>query len=112
MTYTNTIDRATSEGRDAGSVAGSWVVDPGRTSTPDHEYAAGILRMLDEGTLDAPDPLSGEWADGILPRDVLSALDVDEDDPAADDYLSAFEDGYRDAWRETVERDARALLDD
>ncbi len=55
-------------------------------------------------------PLSGEWADGLLPRDVLAEYGLDEEHDAADDVLSAFEAGYDRGVHDEATRSARALL--
>ena len=38
--------------------------------------------------------LSEEWADSLTPADVLGWYDFDQEHDAADDVLSAFEEGY------------------
>ena len=112
--YTADADALTAEaetlGRQAGESAGSWIVD-GNTS---EETARAILRMIEEGDpeLEAPAPMSGEFSGGLLAADVLASVGpgLTEDDPAADDVLTAFETGYSDGWYAEVERSARATL--
>jgi hypothetical protein len=109
-----TADGLTAEaerlGREAGESAGSWVVD-GNTS---RKTVAEVVRMIEEGdpALEAPAPLSGEWSGGIVAADVLASVGpgLDDEDPAADDVLDAFERGYSDGWYAEVERSARAVL--
>jgi hypothetical protein len=91
-------------GAEAGRMAGSWVVD-GNTS-------ADTLRALvsDDYEFDVPAPLSGEWADGPLPREVLAEVGLSEDDDAADDMLSEYEQSYSDAYIAEAQRSAKAML--
>lgn len=105
------IENAALLGHDAGLAAGSWIID-GNTST---DTARAILRGIEDGDPAVLDqlpasPLSGEWADGLLPRDVLTWYDRDEDADDADDILTAYEDGYSAGVLEKVERSARAIL--
>lgn len=83
------------DGYEAGAAAGSWVIDG---NTPD-ETCARILRGLEDGDPEVIDslpssPLSGEWAGDSTPRDILAAVDVDEEDERAEDLLRAYEDAY------------------
>jgi len=100
---------ADQHGYDHGLAAGSWVID-GNTTT---ETARRIVRGYDDGDPEImdmqPAPLSGEWADSPLPRDVLSAVGLEQDDDAADDALSAYEDGYGRGYWQQVLAAARTL---
>lgn len=94
-----------------GKGVGSWVID-GNTS---EETARRILQGLEDGDPEIIDglpsgPLSGEWADGLLPRDVLGWYGLLEDDDEADDVLRAYEDGWSEGMVDEVERAARALV--
>ncbi len=111
-------DEARKQGLDDGTAAGSWVID-GNTST---ETAAAILQGLDDGDPAILDllpsaPLSGEYADGLLPRDVLGWYGMTEDDwnsdglsGAAAEVLNAYEDGYNEGVAHEVERSARYMV--
>ena len=101
---------ARARGVEDGTAAGSWVID-GNTS---EETARAILQGIEDGdpmTLDAlpAAPLSGEYADGLLPRDVLGWYGMSEDDDAADDILRAYEDGFSEGVMDEVTRSARAI---
>lgn len=105
------LERAEQEGHEHGVAAGSWVVD-GNTS---EESARRLLQGIEDGDPEVMDelpsaPLSGEYADGLLPRDVLGWYDLDEEHDAADDVLRAFEDGYSRGVVDEVVRSARAIL--
>ena len=98
-------------GADAGRAAASWYFDG---NTPEHVYRDTLI-ALEEGDPAIYDtfqssPLSGEWADSTLPRDVLAELGVDEEDDAADDYLRMYEDGFSVAYADEVERLARVQV--
>lgn len=95
LTLDMVLADAERRGAEDGKAAGSWVID-GNTST---ETALYLLRGIEDGdpqVLDALpcSPLSGEFADGLLPRDVLEWYEVDEDHLAADDILTAYEQGF------------------
>lgn len=109
--YDAIIEAARVAGYEHGKAAGSWVID-GNTSEDTARYILAGIEDGDPAVLDAlpSSPLSGEWADCLLPRDVLSSLDVDEDDDAADDILSAFEDGFSSGVEDEVVRSASAVL--
>ena len=97
-------------GYEAGCAAGSWVLD----GNSDPEGARRILRGIEEGDPAIVDalpsaPLSGEWADSLLPRDVLAWYDLTEDDDGADDVLNAYEQGYSSGAVDTVEREAESI---
>jgi hypothetical protein len=105
------LEAAEQEGYEAGKAAGSWVIDG---NTPE-ETARYILQGIEDGDPAVMDslpssPLSGEWADAPLPRDILEGFDMDEDDDAADDLLTAYEDGFSRGVMDEVERSARAAL--
>lgn len=98
-------------GVEDGTAAGSWVID-GNTS---EESARALLQGLEDGDPAVYDslpsaPLSGEWADGLLPRDVLGWYGVEEDDNSADEILSAYEQGWEQGVTDEVSRAARAML--
>jgi hypothetical protein len=105
-------DFARARGLEDGKAAGSWVID-GNTSD---EAKRTILQQLDDGDpvvydLMPSSPLSGEWADGLLPRDILEPFGIDEDDDRADDILTAYEDAYDEAVVDEVERSCIATLE-
>ena len=105
------IERAEQEGYDHGVTAGSWLLD-GNSS---EEAARRLLTGLEDGDPEILDqlpasPLSGEYADGLLPRDVLGWYDLDEQHDAADDVLRAFEDGFSRGVEAEAVRSATALL--
>lgn len=107
--YAWTCALAEDAGRDHGQAAASWYFD-GNTETSTYR---SVLAGIEEGDPRVTDtfpagPLSGEFADGPFPADVLSDLDVDDSDAAADEYLSAYEDGFYSASAEAIERAARA----
>ena len=98
-------------GKEHGLSASTWLLDGNNT----RRQAMRLLRGLLDGDpmiLDSlpTNPLSGEWADEPLPRDILSELGVREDDPAADDHLREYEDGYSDGVQQGAEREARRHL--
>ena len=102
---------ARARGVEDGTAAGSWVLDGNSTE----ETARAILDGIEDGDpmiLDAlpSAPLSGEFADGLLPRDVLGWYGMSEDDDAADDVLRAYEDGFSEGVTDEAERSARAML--
>lgn len=104
------LEQAEAEGYDHGKAAGSWVLD----GNSDPDGARRILRGIEEGDPAILDhlpsaPLSGEWADSLLPRDVLAWYELTEDNDAADHVLSAFEDGYDRGVLEQVEHDAESI---
>jgi hypothetical protein len=105
------IEQAEEEGYELGKTAGSWLLDGNSTE----QAARRLLQGIEEGdpaVLDAlpSSPLSGEWADAPLPRDVLEGLGMDEDDDAADGVLRAFQDGYCRGVEDEACRSARSLL--
>jgi hypothetical protein len=89
------VEQAEQEGYERGKAAGSWLLDGNSTE----QAARRLLQGIEDGDPEVLDelpsaPLSGEWADDPLPRDVLGALGVDEDDDGAEDVLRAYEDGF------------------
>lgn len=105
------IGAADSAGYEAGTAAGSWVIDGNTTE----ETARHLLEGIEDGdpaVLDSlpSSPLSGEWADAPLPRDVLENVGMAEDDPATDDVLTSYEDGFARGVTDEVTRSARAIL--
>ena len=105
------LERADEAGYEAGVAAGSWLLDGNSTE----DAARRLLDGIEDGDpeiLDAlpSSPLSGEWADGLLPRDVLAEYGLDEQHEAADEVLSAFEAGYDRGVTDEATRSARALL--
>ncbi len=104
-------DEARKQGLEDGTAAGSWVID-GNTSTETARKILDGIEDLDPMILDVlpSAPLSGEYADGLLPRDVLGWYGMTEDDTAADSILSAYEDGYSEGVMHEVERSARYMV--
>lgn len=103
------------DGYSAGVASGSWVIDG---NTPETD-AREIVRMFDDGDpliYDAmPEPLSGEWADGPAPGDVLESAGVKVDSlgpEEASELLNEWEDGFREGWEHEVRRSATAMLPD
>lgn len=98
-------------GREHGEAAASWYFDG---DTPRETYER-VLWGIEDGDPEVMDtfpasPLSGEWAGDPTPASVLEDLDVAEDDPAADEYLTAYEDGFYAAVHDEIERVARYQL--
>jgi hypothetical protein len=111
MTPDEILTDAEQEGYDAGKAAGSWLLDGNSTT----ENARRLLQGIEDGDPEIMDelpsaPLSGEWADGLLPRDVLAWYDMDDNDDAADDVLSAFENGYSRGVMDEAVRSAQAII--
>ena len=105
------LERAEQEGHDHGVTAGSWLLD-GNSS---EDAARRLLRGIEDGDPEILDqlpasPLSGEYADNLLPRDVLAWYDLDEQHDAADDVLRAFEDGFSRGVEVEAVRSATAFL--
>ena len=105
------LERAEQDGYDAGKAAGSWLLDGNSRESA----ARRLLQGIEDGDPEIMDalpssPLSGEYADGLLPRDVLDRYDLDEHHDAADDVLRAFEDGYDRGVQDEAVRSARAML--
>lgn len=105
-------------GADHGKAAGSWYFNPGDEAT-----ARRVLQGIEDGDPEVLDtfphsPLSGEWADGPTPTSVFAdVLGVAADDDRAawidteHDLLRAYEDAFREAAADEIERSARALID-
>jgi hypothetical protein len=109
--HLRTLEGARQEGYERGVAAGSWLLDGNSTE----DAARELLRGIEDGgpaVLDLlpSSPLSGEYADGLLPRDVLGLYDVDEEHDAADDVLRAYEDGFARGVEDEAVRSARAML--
>jgi hypothetical protein len=105
-------DFAEAQGHEDGRCAGTWVID----GTTTDETKQAILKGLEDGDPAVYDqlpssPLSGEWADGLLPRDVLGWYGFTEDDDRADGILCAYEDGYSQGVVDEVERACHATLE-
>lgn len=74
-----------------------YYTDLDRIKAAGRAYADAGLAAGD--TTPQESPLSGEWADGLLPQDVLDAAGIsarfdDLDDFEQTDVLDAWEDGY------------------
>jgi hypothetical protein len=105
------LERAEEEGYERGKAAGSWLLDGNSTE----DAARRLLEGIEEGDPEVLDelpsaPLSGEYADNPLPRDVLDALEVDEDADHAEDVLRAYEDGFSRGVTDEALRSARVML--
>lgn len=112
--YAAALQAAKAAGREHGRSTGSWVIDGNTSDETIHTLLQG-LEDGDPAVLDSlpADPLSGEWADDPTPASVLQEFSYTDDDPAIDDeILQAYEDGFYEAVRETVENDALARLGD
>lgn len=107
---TLTEQSAYSLGYEHGQSRGMWVID-GNTS---EDYARKLIAGYDEGDPEVmdmqPSPLSGEWADDPLPRDILAELGTDEDEDSADDLLRDYAYGFSDGFWSEVMRAARVLV--
>ena len=97
---------AKSVGFELGKAAATWV----EIDSP--EQAAEILRQLAECDFEYPAPLSGEWADGLSPRDVLRDLGASEDDEDASFLLDEWEQGYSEGFEEELVRACKYQLAD
>lgn len=105
-------ERADAAGYEAGTAAGSWVIDGNTTEDAARTLLEGIADG-DPEVLDAlpSSPLSGEWAGDPLPRDILAEFDLTEDDDAAEDILRAYEEGFSRGVVDEAQRSAYAILD-
>jgi len=95
-------------GEDAGRFAASWVFDDRTT----HDQYLRVLRGIEDGDPEIMDglpasPLSVEWAGDSLSRDILEALDVPEDDDAANGLLDRYAQYFESAARDAVYFEAR-----
>jgi hypothetical protein len=113
------MESAERQGAADGRAAGAWVIDGNTTE----ETKQAFLKGFEEGDPAVYDalpssPLSGEFADDLLPRDVLGWYGLTEDDWNADglsgiaaEVLNAYEDGYSQGVVDEVERACRATLE-
>lgn len=76
------------------------------------EDAASVLRMIEDGdpAFETPNPLSGEWADGLTASEVADRFGVWADDDDFDSIIDRWEMAYQEAYVAEVERMARDLL--
>jgi hypothetical protein len=100
---------ARAAGAEHGRAAASWYFN-GNTSV---ETFSRVLRGIDEGdpaVLDTfpASPLSGEWADDPTPASVLESLELEPDDPRADEAIDNYEDAFYEAVHHAIEAAARA----
>ena len=94
-----TIKDFYADGGKYGVRAGRSVTD-GNTKQSEYEHIVDGYELGDGLIMDlCPNPLSGEWAGESISE--IFGLDVGEAHPAVDDLL-AFEDGFRDAFWETL----------
>jgi hypothetical protein len=109
VTLTHPVRDAATLGTDAGKAAASWAFD-GNTAT--HIYAA-FLAGYEAGDpmvmdyYDPAGPLSGEWADGMTPGDLLRSVGIDPHDhdvALADDVCAEFEQRFADAYWTELQR--------
>lgn len=103
VTLIHPVREASAMGAADGKGAASWAFDGG---TADHIYRAFLAGYEDGdpmvmGYYDHAGPLSGEWADGLTPAGLLSAVGVDPDDApewvereVCDAYELAFDAAY------------------
>jgi hypothetical protein len=109
--YLRALEGARQEGHAAGVAAGSWLLDGNSTE----DAARRLLQGIEEGDPEVLDelpssPLSGEWADAPLPRDLLEGVGIEEDADHAEDVLRAYEDAYSRGVTDEACRSARAML--
>lgn len=105
--YDIAILKAGEIGLEHGQNAAAWWIQDtigGRVTGDVSETAARILKGLDDGDPEVLDSipaadLSGEWADGYLPADLMSDVDLDIEDDADvfTDICSAYEGAFHDA---------------
>jgi hypothetical protein len=104
--FTQYEEAARELGTEHGRAAGSWILD-GNSS---RESAQRLLDMIEDGDPELWDsyasPLSGEWADGRTPDDILSEIDYPETRTPEeyDDIIRAYEDAHSSAWESEVNR--------
>lgn len=102
------MTQAYNMGAEHGRNAAAWYFGP---ETPRATYLRVLegLAAGDPATYDSfpSGPLSGEYAGEPLPADVLGWLEIADDDPAADDALRMYEDGFGVAVADEIERLAR-----
>lgn len=98
-------------GAEHGRNAASWYFDGNTTSDTYRRVWRGIQECDPEVFDTFPgSPLSGEWADSTLPRDVLQSVGCPEHVDFADYVVNMYEDGYGVAVADTIERACVAAL--
>lgn len=112
MTFDEAMLRAAKIGAEHGRAAASWIFD-GNTDRHTYEVFRRGIEECDSEILDrlpAPD-LSGEWADGYTPGELITEcglsyvdLDDDEEEDLIDAYRQAFTDAATHAVTETIDR--------
>lgn len=109
------LDEAAQLGAEHGKSAGAWVID-GNTS---EETKLLALKLDEDGDPEfydrfgTPDPLSGEWADGLTPDGLLRELGLSPEfveDWQSAEICNAYEESFRDSHRDEVLRSASATL--
>lgn len=112
-------DIGADHGKNAAAFAEQCLIGGRVTDGSELETAARIIRGLDDGDPavydELPEPdLSGQWADGYLPRDLAGDVGLDMDAAAADEILQDLCDAYCEAFRDAAEaetyRYCKALL--
>lgn len=109
------INAAKAAGTDAGQAAATWF------EIDDADAARRILTGIEDGDPEVLDSLpycdlSGQWADGLNPRDIVaeacSAADVDPDplEEWHEEIVSAFQDACNATVFEETERRCREIL--
>jgi hypothetical protein len=113
--WTVALESMAKAGAERGKAAASWLFDGNTDGATYREW----LRMFDEGdpALDGPgSPFSGEWADGLVLREVIedeTDVDYEASEPEEiDELATAFEDAYSQAWWDEAERVARYHVED
>lgn len=99
------------------NAAGWWTQENGGGRDPKRgaEWAAGLLRLLDEGdcmALDSvacPVNLSGEWAGSPTPADVASLYARQPHMDRMDTLCSDWENGAQDGWMDAIYSHLRSL---
>jgi hypothetical protein len=101
-------------GTEHGYNAGTWVFD-GNT---DEGTIRRVLQMIEDGDpeWEIPAPLSGEWADGYHPDQLLTDVGFPEElrvelgGGIEADIMEAYEEAYYQAYEDEVVRSGRAVL--
>lgn len=112
-TLDEALERAYLIGREHGEAAASWYFD-GNTELATYVRVLHGIEEGDPGVLDSfpyPD-LSGQWADGYTPTQLLddvggNAGDASFHDGLVSDLCDQYELGFNDAVQESIERAAR-----